>query len=403
MLAVLRSLNRWVGNEDGHSALIFCLVAVPLLLVVTGAAEMMDLSSQKTKLQAAVDAGALAGAAKLSLALYDADTQASSAAATTAAQNLGAADATFTVTVDHTANTLTLTGVAPHRSLTGLINLGNSVMAKATAEALQKTPLCILQTGGSGGIQLANASTIRASGCLVHANDNIVVASTAMITAERVQASGTVTGPTTPAGNSGALPIPDPFASMSLNPTSLCSLSLNIIATPLTGDTTIPPGVHCLPILAVGNTHVHLQPGEHYFVGGLVMSSSSVLDGDDVVLIFSPLQIFNFADKATIRLSARRSGPFAGFLIATTRDNTKTFEISSTNVSQLLGTIYIPNATLDVTTSGNVAQDSDWSIIVAKKLTLSNGPTLVINKNYAGSGVPVPDGVGPMSVTRLKQ
>lgn len=42
-----------------------------------------------------------------------------------------------------------------------------------------------------------------------------------------------------------------------------------------------------------------------------------------------------------------------------------------------------------------MAQNSAWSVIVAKKLTLTQNPNLVINNNYVGSGVPVPTGVGP--------
>ena len=400
---VWRKLLSLVKNDRGNVATLFALSAIPLLIAVTGAVELTGMSGEKSNLQAAVDAGALAGAGRLSLALYDSQTEASNAAISAAQQNLaGKLSGRFTVTIDRTSGTLTVNGQADHKSLIGFIDFNKTLNATATAEALQKTPLCVLQTD-SGGIDLASNSTIRAPGCLIHADENITVASTGMITAERIQASGTVTGPMSPKGNPGAIPINDPFAGMNLNPTSLCNLSLNIVSTPLLGDTNIAPGVHCLPILAVGKAHIHLLPGDHYFVGGLIMSQNSTLDGDDVALIFSPLQIFNFADQATIRLTARKSGPFAGFLIATTRDNVKTFKISSTNVSQLLGTIYIPNAQLQVTATGSVAQDSDWSIIVAKQLSLSNGPTLVINNNYVGSGVPVPKGVGPNNATVLKQ
>ena len=48
-----------------------------------------------------------------------------------------------------------------------------------------------------------------------------------------------------------------------------------------------------------------------------------------------------------------------------------------------------------IRTTGNVAQDSAWSVIVASTLTLRENPVLVINTGYAGSGVPVPAGVGP--------
>ena len=96
-----------------------------------------------------------------------------------------------------------------------------------------------------------------------------------------------------------------------------------------------------------------------------------------------------------VKLGASRSGPFSGFLIVTTRDNTEKFTIASDRVSKLLGTIYIPNAELDVETAGSVGQDSAWSIIVASSIQLKQNPNLVINTGYVGSGVPVPDGVGP--------
>lgn len=396
-----RKLKDLVRCDAGHAATVFALAAIPLLMAIAGALEFGNMSGEKNRLQAATDAGALAGAGRLSLGLADRSSDASTAAVQAATDNMGGQKANFSASVDASAGTLTVDGTAPHESLSGFFG-DQTLHATAVAEALQKTPLCVLQID-TGGIELANGSSIKAPGCMIHADDSIKVGSTGMITATRIQATGAVSGPMTPKGNAGALNIADPFAGMNLNPTSLCNLSVNLAVTPLLSDTNVAPGVHCLPILAVGKTRVHLLPGDHYFIGGLIMTQNSTLDGDDVALIFGPLQIFNFADQATIRLTARKSGRFAGFLIATTRTNTKTFNISSGNVSQLLGTIYIPNATLNVTAKGNVAQDSDWSVIVAKHLTLGVGPSLVINTRYAGSGVPVPKGVGPDSATVLKR
>lgn len=396
-----------VKNRRGNVVMTFALAAVPLIAGATGALEVYSIANQKSLLQTAVDAGALAGAGKLSLASYNTVADATNAAVATAKKNVSGADDpsafTFAVVVDQSAGTVTVNGTVAHKSMAALAGLGDrTIETSATAEALQKTPLCVLQTTG-GGIELANNSQMQAPGCLIHANGDIAVKDSANITAERVQAAGTVTGPTYPKGNSGAMVIADPFAGMNLNPSALCNLSLNIIATPLTGDTTLPAGVHCLPVTVVGNARLHLLPGDHYFVGGLTMTQTSRLTGDDVALIFGALNVFNFADKADISLTARKSGPFAGFLIATTRDNAKVFRIGSDNAGQLLGTIYIPNATLEVTADGKVAENSDWSIIVAKAIRLKNGPTLVINNNYVGSGVPVPAGVGPSNGTVLKQ
>jgi Flp pilus assembly protein TadG len=405
-----------VSDRRGNVAMTVALIAFPLLLAVTGAVEVFSMSNQKSLLQAAADAGALAGANKLSVASYDMQTDVTTAAVTAAKNQLSntadPAAYTFTVKIDQPNGQVTVDGQVAHKAFSGLIDIGDGIIhASATAEALQKTPLCILQTAG-GAINLSNTAQIRAPGCLIHANQNIDIAQTAMITADRTQAAGKVTGPANPAGNSGAMPIPDPFADMNLNPKGGCDLSLNILTIPvIKQDLTLAPGVHCLPIIAVGTAHIHLQPGEHYFVGlgsigalgGLVMNDDSTIDGDDVTLIFGPSQIFNFTGHAKVRLTARKTGPFAGFLIATTRDNHNTFTISSDNVRELLGTIYIPNATLDVTSQGAVAQDSDWSVIVAQSVKLSKSPTLVINTNYVGSGVPVPQGVGPGHGTVLKQ
>jgi hypothetical protein len=124
------------------------------------------------------------------------------------------------------------------------------------------------------------------------------------------------------------------------------------------------------------------------------MRQNTTLQGDNVVLVFGSDDSFDFGDNATIRLSARTVGNYAGFVLVTTRQSTETLKISSNNVDKLLGTIYIPNANLEISSTGDVAEDSAWSVIVAKRILLQKNANLVINKNYAGSNVPVPMGVG---------
>ncbi|MFN7610295.1 MAG: hypothetical protein ACK5QX_05070, partial [bacterium] len=82
--------------------------------------------------------------------------------------------------------------------------------------------------------------------------------------------------------------------------------------------------------------------------------------------------------------------------------------ISSPNVNKLLGAIYLSNANLNIDTAGMVAEDSRWSVVIAQNVNLSGNSRLVINSNYAGSGVPVPVGAGnntgpQQSGARLRQ
>ncbi len=94
----------------------------------------------------------------------------------------------------------------------------------------------------------------------------------------------------------------------------------------------------------------------------------------------------------------------AGFVIATTRENDHTFDISTSAARELLGTIYIPSAKLLIDGgSSKVADESAWTVIVAKALEMHGSPNLVVNANYAGSPTPVPAGVGPSSSVRLTQ
>ena len=386
------------------------LAAVPLLFAGIGAVELGSLAREKADLQNAVDQGALAGASRLAVATTAATAGPLDTAVAVARQTLANQGITSTVTLtpsfNATRTAIVLDAVADHKALVGFMDFGNGqIHASATAEGLASSPLCILQTGSGGkgiGIEVDDTARIRATGCAIHANQNITVKSSAMIQADRTQAVGTVTGPVSPAGNSGALRIDDPFAAMNLVPPTNCVGKAAKIKQLVGTVEYLPPGVHCEEYEIDQGATLVLMPGDHYFMNDLKADSNAIIRGDDVVLVFGSTEKINFADHASVELGARRTGPFAGFLIVTSRANHESFTIASDHVSKLLGTIYIPDAELDVSTAGNVAQDSAWSIIVADTLTLKQNPILVINTGYAGSGVPVPSGVGPgMAKPRL--
>lgn len=397
-------LRAFYHNDAGNVAMTAALCALPLFAAVTAGLDFQDVVSAKSKLQEAVDAGALAGARQLTVAGTSSNDTAITATATnvattTIAGGISASPVTFTVTTDHAANSVTVVGQTEHQPLIGFLSFAQkTISATATADGLRAAaPLCILQTG-PGALKLNDTSHIRATGCGIHANDDINVAGTAAIQAQQVQAVGTVTGPVQPTGQSGAAHIDDPFANLDLTPPSTCASSGKQV---IAGQSVVQlaPGVHCDSYKVAGKATLQLLPGDHYFMQPLEIKQNASLSGDDVVLIFSLDKAASFGDSGSVSISARRSGKFSGFLIVTTRDNNAQFSIASGNVSKLLGTIYIPDAELNVSTTGNVAQDSAWSVIVAKTLTLTQNPNLVINNNYVGSGVPVPEGVGPNTST----
>jgi hypothetical protein len=390
------------------------------------AAELTMVSAERSHLQSIVDSAALAGATEMAIPSRDAvgiQAVAVAFASDSYSRSGSKTPVTFAANVNRYERTITVSAAGARQPMIGIPGIGaTNLSVSATAESLQNIPLCVLQTnyqppaktakflarvgvGAVTGFDLFDQAKIRAGGCLIHSNERIVANDRAEIEASRVQAVTDATGQINPTANVGALEIADPFTALNLNPKSMAGCQPLKRITIGAGQTYVmPPGVHCEKIDVLSNGILQLQPGEHYFFGNLDFRDNASLLGDDVVMIFGPLYKFNFGGNTRVELSARETGPLAGFLIATHPTNYQSFTISSNNVRQLLGTIYIPRAELIISSTGSVAQESAWSVIVSRAITMTNNPILVINSSYVNSGVPVPDGVGPTEATpRLKQ
>ncbi|HLI65606.1 MAG TPA: pilus assembly protein TadG-related protein [Caulobacteraceae bacterium] len=398
----LRGLLRRLGlDRRGGIATTFA-IAVPVLVVLAcGAIDLTSVRSDDSAMQDAADAAALDAAKQLGVSD---EAGISARAGPFAAVQLGDSAARLGVTAtttfgkDDSSVTVTLTGHRPSFFANLLPPGGWTLHTSATAASLGRTPLCVLSSGSSGAdqITMTDQSQITANNCLVQSNNNVAVEGSASLQAGLVQAVGTASGNITPAPQSGAPPIADPFASLAINPNGLICNPLDLVYD--IGVTVLTPGIHCGNITVRKNAVVQMLPGEYYFLNGhLTMMDNSQLVGSNVVLVFDSKSTFTFQDGAQIDLRGRTGrSPLAGFVIATTRDNTGTFTISSSAARELLGTIYIPNATLAVSGANNlVADQSAWTVVVARAISVGGSANLVINANYAGSTVPVPSGVGP--------
>ena len=80
------------------------------------------------------------------------------------------------------------------------------------------------------------------------------------------------------------------------------------------------------------------------------------------------------------------------------------YRIISENARTLLGTIYLPVGRLIIDSKKPVADQSAYTVIIARLINLYDGPDLVLNARYGSTDVPVPNGVGPSSAdTQLTQ
>ena len=389
------AVRRLAASRRGGVALVTALALPPLVLLGLGVLQLQQVFTDRQRTQDVADAAALWGAQQLTvtpvgadqrtIAFADAQLQEvrANAAARVTAQVVG--PQTIKVAIDTRRpsffmNLLPLGGFRTH--------------VESTAEGATLSPLCVMTFGLDDGdkAEIADQSKMIAPKCLVHTNERLEVAGSALLQAQTIEAGTGASGPMSPAANIGAPDVDDPFTSLDIDGPLICLTLLPTI--PILLNSTLPAGAHCAEIEVEKGVSLTLAPGEHYFARGLTLKQGSRLKGDDVVMIFGPNGQPSFKDAASVTLSGRRSKRLAGFVIVATRDRTTDLEIDSDAISELTGTVYVPSATLNIRGSGRTAEASDWTVMAAKALKLTDQPQVQINANYNGSEVPVPGGVG---------
>lgn len=387
----------WADPRGGIATI--AAVVVPVAAVLTcGAIDLAGVNADRSALQDAADATALAMAKQLGVATNAGITARAQDYAQGQLGQLSSQDQVSiatTIAQDNSSVTVAISGKRPSFFGNLLPPGGWRLGAQATASSLGEIPLCVLASGAGGGgaVDLEDSPTLSAGHCLVQSNADMTVAGAGNLSAGLAQASGQASGPITPTPQAGAPAIADPFATLSIQPPPLPVLCLLDLTATLN---ILAPTTHCGNITVGSGQTLVLLPGVHYFAqGGLHMTQNSTLQGSNVVLVFDDDANFTFADSSVINLSGRQTGTYAGFVIVTTRSNTNTFSISSDSAHKLEGAVYIPSATLQITGTGNkVADQSPWTVIVAQSLEMTGSPNLVVNANYASSSVPVPAGAG---------
>lgn len=409
---ILRGLasqaRRLWSARRGSVAQITAFALPCFALMAMGASEFVGVNASGSRLQSIADAGALEGAHHLSLAV-DASVVTERTASFVdkqfeAWQSAPSYEGTYEI-VDwngQNAVRVLLEGSRPSFFGSLLPPGGWKFKAEATAAPVGRTPLCVLATGTGGPmIDVVNTSVIEAPDCGVHSNAEIVLDNPAHITGRRIQAVLTATGGTmVPAPGTGAASITDPFASMTFPSTNSCPFTGNGQSNPIVygphGTYPLPPGIHCRPIIVKANATLVLEPGDHFFRKNLQLQGPARLTGEDVFLFFDhgsdPL--FNGAN-ASVNLVGRRSGPYAGMVMATIAGNQPNIVLPGKIVEQLLGVVYVRNGFLEVSGDGVAAEDSAWTVIVARQIRTRSSARIRINADYDGSDVPVPNGVGP--------
>jgi len=322
-------------------------------------------------------------------------------------------------------------------------------VARVTASS-SNAKLCMLSLGDkiNGGIYLHNGSKITAPGCIIQSNSTskfgVIINQGSVIKTNLICSRGgiknqssTVDGPIVQDCPS----LNDPLASKAEPVPSLVCAGTKLSYK--TGNITLNPGTYCEGLTIDKTAKVTFNPGVYHFKDGpLIVRKDAEIVGNGVTFMFRGKDAyFRFLDNSAISLTAPSSGATAGMLLwestqflpgtgawwnggcagnssdddddkGVTCDPTgslmvkgkKTNEnhINSNRARTLTGTIYLKRSVLLIDSALPVADLSPYTLLVANKVDLFDGPNLTLNSDYSKTTVPVPPGMTAFGGTQLR-
>ena len=405
-------LRQYIRSRGGNVIMTFSL-AFPVLLGAAGlAVDSASFYDQQARMQSVADASALAVAKELFL--YRKNLGELKAAGTSRAEALlveaGIGNRTHwtDVIIDAPQNRVVVEVKMVAKSLLPANVWGeNPIRVTSEAKAYGQNRLCVLGLDGSSSntIKASASARLTASECAVQSNSkdpgglNVATGSQLVSTVICTSGGAMGGGSYTPAPETDCPQLDDPLAARQMPPgaTAGCYDTNRIING---GKLTISPGVYCGGLTIGKNAVVTAAPGIYFMtLGSLRVSDTATLTGENVSFVFvDDVSTLTFAANTTVSLTAPKDGPMAGILFYESRlaPLGRNFTIFSNNAHQLLGTIYLPRGRLLIDTKAKVADLSAYTVIVAKQIDVKSA-NLVVNADYGGTDVPVPEGVGPNS------
>lgn len=396
--------------QQGSIAVIAALVITVLFIGAGFAVDYGAALSKRSTLQAVADSAAVAAAREMSLANATA-TQIEAAPRQMVSMKLDSnttglavnvlvneAEASVKVDVQQAVSSYFIGAFA---------GAARTVGSSATAQIAGTGKVCMvgLNPTSNRTVHLKRNAQLTASDCGVYSNStstsSIKIENDGQMTASVICSAGGVSGLSssfTPHATTDCPALPDPLLDRAPPAVGLCD---HTDYSP-TGETaTATPGVYCGGIFVSANTELTFEPGIYVIKDGpLEVQATAQLLGTNVgfYLVGAATEI-RFGGNTTISLSAPVDGEMAGLLFYEDRNNPTdhTHRITSNNARMLLGTLYLPVNPLTIDANAPVADQSAYTALVVKSLTLDAGPNLVLNSDYGATEIPIPgalSGVG---------
>jgi Flp pilus assembly protein TadG len=389
-----------IRDERGQTTIIMGLCILCLCGMAGFAVDVGTLFRDKRLLQAAADAGAIAGAAELRFLTVDSTTLTAAVDAATAQNGMTNGSNGVTVTVNNPPAAGSHTGsgyvevIVSQAAPTYFMKLFrlNSMNVSARAVAGNGAASgCIYTLDTSGtDIGMTGSGTLSMPDCGIvvdSASSNaLTLTGSGSISAESVGIVGNYTetgsGSISPAPVTGLAPVPNPLAW--LTPPSFVASSC--LADPhFTGSSsnTIGPatagGTICYNGLSMtGSGSLTMQAGTYIINGGFSQTGSGSITGSNVTIYLAPPNgSLSLTGSGSLNITAPTSGTYDGILFYEDPSDTNSMKITGSGGSEMEGIFYAPAASLSLTGSGGSTFYAD---LVVSSLSLTGSGTMA---NYS--------------------
>lgn len=400
-------MNKFVSSQSGGFAVTFSLVAVVLAGAAGFGIDMARISSVRSNMQQSLDAATLAGVA------YTPGAKALSGVTgygVTHADRIKTAVKYFEADTDNITEVSgksfefedeVLVGRATARVETTLLAvLGPkfadvAAVSKATSGPF-RAPACVLAMHPlrKHTLELKDSVSVIAPDCHIYGNsshpDDVVDPHQPenFLVGKSVQAVGYghhyLPNVTPPVEHAPEL-IPDPLASFPIPAAGACQYT-NIILSG--GVHALNPGVYCGGLTVAGGAVVTLKPGLFNLTGGGFAVSNATVKGDDVTISLADPGAKIDWSGAVLRLSAPRSGQYAG--LAVIGDRAPSSHLIDASTVDIHGLIYLIGGAFTWTNAGTPAISAKWTAWIVDGFSWLGSGTISINFNLKDSDIPYP-------------
>lgn len=395
---------RFAEDRRGTVSIIFAMTFVVGVAFVGMAIDYGRALDAKTRLQNAVDVGALAGA---SVPVSDTDNRAAAVQKIFGHNLAGTPLSSVQPIISTGTSGVTVSAAYEYPTLImGLMRVNSlTIVARALAssKASNGASACMvaLSPTSSDALHIQGVNQLQADGCWAWVNSSSSLSmngiGTSMATSAGFCTAGGISGADhfSPAPLSGCDTMADPFAGLALPAPEACTATnLNLS----NGNFTLNPGTYCGGMVLRPRANVTFNPGLYIIKDGpLRVQGQAIAMGDGVVFVFTgPGAILQVLGGGSVNFRAPAAdaagvGDLQGFVFVQDKATTTagaTTTIQGGGSVTIEGLVYMPTYRVDIAGNGDINQNSRYFAMVADNFYLRGNGKLTLKVDAAAANLP---------------